>query len=165
MFEQRYVTEVRSIFQEQKQLAENALSQVTDEDLHRLLAPDTLSLAVIVQHISNNMKSRWTDFLTTDGEKPDRNRDAEFEDQQLSREELMATWDARWQLLDDVLANLTPEDLDKTVFIRGEEKTVIWAIEKQVSHYSYHVGQIVFLAKVFAGENWNVLTIPLPHQR
>ena len=165
MFEQCYVIEVRAIFQEQKQLAENALSQVTDEDLHRTLAPDTLSLAVIVQHMSNNMLSRWTDFLTTDGEKPDRNRDAEFEDQQLSREELMATWDARWQLLDDVLASLTPEDLGKTVFIRGEEKTVIWAIEKQVSHYSYHVGQIVFLSKVFAGENWNVLTIPLPHQR
>ncbi|STO07519.1 DUF1572 family protein [Exiguobacterium aurantiacum] len=165
MFEQRYVTEVRSIFQEQKQLAENALSQVSDEDLHRTLAPDTLSLAVIVQHMANNMLSRWTDFLTTDGEKPDRNRDAEFEDQQLSREELMATWDARWQLLDDVLSSLTPEDLGKTVFIRGEEKSVIWAIEKQVSHYSYHVGQIVFLAKVFAGENWNVLTIPLPHQR
>lgn len=165
MFEQCYVIEVRAIFQEQKQLAENALSQVTDEDLHRTLAPDTLSLAVIVQHMSNNMLSRWTDFLTTDGEKPDRNRDAEFEDQQLSREELMATWDARWQLLDDVLVSLTPEDLGKTVFIRGEEKSVIWAIEKQVSHYSYHVGQIVFLAKVFAGDNWNVLTIPLPHQR
>lgn len=165
MFEQRYVTEVRSIFQEQKQLAENALAQVSDDDLHRVLAADTLSLAVIVQHISNNMKSRWTDFLTSDGEKPDRNRDAEFEDQQLSRDELMATWDERWQLLDDVLATLTPEDIGKTVFIRGEEKTVIWAIEKQVSHYSYHVGQIVYLAKIFAGENWNVLTIPLPHQR
>ncbi|TCI73431.1 DUF1572 domain-containing protein [Exiguobacterium sp. SH0S7] len=165
MFEQRYVTEVRSIFQEQKQLAENALSQVSDDDLHRVLAPDTLSLAVIVQHISNNMKSRWTDFLITDGEKPDRNRDAEFEDQQASRAELMATWDERWQLLDDVLASLTPEDIGKTVFIRGEEKSVIWAIEKQVAHYSYHVGQIVYLAKVFAGENWNVLTIPLPHQR
>ncbi|TCI48999.1 DUF1572 domain-containing protein [Exiguobacterium sp. SH3S2] len=165
MFEQRYVTEVRSIFQEQKQLAESALNQVSDDDLHRVLAPDTLSLAVIVQHISNNMLSRWTDFLTTDGEKPDRNRDAEFEDQQLSRTELMATWDERWQLLDDVLASLTPDDIGKTVFIRGEEKSVIWAIEKQVSHYSYHVGQIVYLAKMFAGETWNVLTIPLPHQR
>lgn len=165
MFEQRYVTEVRNIFQEQKQLAESALIQVSDEDLHRVLAPDTLSIAVNVQHISNNMLSRWTDFLTTDGEKPDRNRDAEFEDQQVSRESLMTTWDERWQLLDDVLASLTPEDLGKTVFIRGEEKSVIWAIEKQVSHYSYHVGQIVYLAKLFAGENWNVLTIPLPHQR
>lgn len=165
MFEQRYVTEVRSIFQEQKQLAESALSQVSDDDLYRVLAPDTLSLAVIVQHISNNMLSRWTDFLTTDGEKPDRNRDAEFEDQQLSRAELMETWDERWQLLDDVLASLTPEDIGKTVFIRGDEKSVIWAIEKQVSHYSYHVGQIVYLAKLFAGDNWNVLTIPLPHQR
>ena len=165
MFETDYLNHVRSIFQEQKQLAERALDQVSDEDMHRLLAPDTLSLAVIVQHISNNMKSRWTDFLTTDGEKPDRNRDAEFEDQQLSRESLMQTWEERWQLLDDVLAGLTPEDLGKTVFIRGEEKSVIWAIEKQVSHYSYHVGQIVYLAKLFAGENWNVLTIPLPHQR
>lgn len=165
MFEARYIETVRSIFQEQKQLAEDALNQVSDEDMHRVLAKDTLSLTVIVQHISNNMLSRWTDFLTTDGEKPDRNRDAEFEDQQLSRAELMATWDERWQLLDDVLASLTPEDLGKTVFIRGEEKIVIWAIEKQVSHYSYHVGQIVYLAKLFAGDNWNVLTIPLPHQR
>ncbi|TCI53146.1 DUF1572 domain-containing protein [Exiguobacterium sp. SH5S13] len=165
MFEQRYLTEVRSIFQEQKQLAESALNQVSDDDLHRVLAPDTLSLAVIVQHISNNMLSRWTDFLTTDGEKPDRNRDAEFKDQQLSRTELMATWDERWQLLDDVLASLTPDDIGKTVYIRGEEKSVIWAIEKQVSHYSYHVGQIVYLAKIFAGESWSVLTIPLPHQR
>lgn len=165
MFEQRYVTEIRSIFQEQKQLAESALNQVSDDDLHRVLAVDTLSLAVIVQHISNNMLSRWTDFLTTDGEKPDRNRDAEFEDQQLSRAELMAMWDERWQLLDDVLASLTSEDIGKTVFIRGEEKSVIWAIEKQVSHYSYHVGQIVYLAKIFAGDKWNVLTIPLPHQR
>ncbi|WP_445002766.1 DUF1572 family protein [Exiguobacterium alkaliphilum] len=165
MFEARYIETVRSIFQEQKQLAEDALNQVNDEDLHRVLAKDTLSLAVIVQHISNNMKSRWTDFLTTDGEKPDRNRDAEFEDQQLSREELMETWDARWELMDNVLASLTSEDLGKTVFIRGEEKSVIWAIEKQVSHYSYHVGQIVYLAKLFAGKNWNVLTIPLPHQR
>lgn len=113
MFEARYIETVRSIFQEQKQLAEEALNQVSDEDMHRVLAKDTLSLTVIVQHISNNMKSRWTDFLTTDGEKPDRNRDAEFEDQQQSRVELMATWDERWRLLDDVLASLTPEDLGK----------------------------------------------------
>ncbi|MBR3061813.1 MAG: DUF1572 family protein [Exiguobacterium sp.] len=165
MFETHYLDTVRATFKSQKQLAERALVQVSDEDLHKALAPDTLSLALIIQHMANNMKSRWTDFLTTDGEKPDRNRDAEFEDQQLSREELMEVWDERWQLLDDVLADLTPDDLGKSVMIRGEAHSVIDAIERQVSHYGYHVGQIVYLSKLFAGSDWDVLSIPLPHQR
>lgn len=165
MFETQYLDTVRATFKSQKQLAERALVQVSDEDLHKTLAPDTLSLALIIQHMANNMKSRWNDFLTTDGEKPDRNRDAEFEDQQLSREELMEVWDERWQLLDDVLADLTPDDLGKNVMIRGETHSVIDAIERQVSHYGYHVGQIVYLSKLFAGSDWDVLSIPLPHQR
>lgn len=165
MFETKYLDTVRATFKSQKQLAERALVQVSDEDLHKALAPDTLSLALIIQHMANNMKSRWTDFLTTDGEKPDRNRDAEFEDQQLSRDELMQVWDERWQLLDDVLADLKPEDLGKDVMIRGEAHSVIDAIERQVSHYGYHVGQIVYLSKLFAGSDWDVLSIPLPHQR
>ncbi|MDA5560564.1 DUF1572 family protein [Exiguobacterium sp. MMG028] len=165
MFEKQYLDTVRATFKSQKQLAERALVQVSDEDLHKTLAPDTLSLALIIQHMANNMKSRWTDFLTTDGEKPDRNRDAEFEDQQLSRDELMQVWDDRWQLLDDVLADLKPEDLGKNVMIRGEAHSVIDAIERQVSHYGYHVGQIVYLSKLFAGSDWGVLSIPLPHQR
>ncbi|WP_312049074.1 DUF1572 family protein [Exiguobacterium profundum] len=165
MFERQYLDTVRATFKSQKQLAERALVQVSEEDLHKTLAPDTLSLALIIQHMANNMKSRWTDFLTMDGEKPDRNRDAEFEDQQLSRVELMKVWDERWQLLDDVLANLTPDDLGKSVMIRGEAHSVIDAIERQVSHYGYHVGQIVYLSKLFAGSDWDVLSIPLPHQR
>ena len=165
MFETQYLDTVRATFKSQKQLAERALVQVSDEDLHKTLAPDTLSLALIIQHMANNMKSRWTDFLTTDGEKPDRNRDAEFEDQQLSREELMKVWDERWQLLNDVLADLTPDDLGKSVMIRGEAHSVIDAIERQVSHYGYHVGQIVYLSKLLAGSDWDVLSIPLPHQR
>ena len=165
MFETHYLDTVRATFKSQKQLAERALVQVSDEDLHKALAPDTLSLALIIQHMANNMKSRWTDFLTTDGEKPDRNRDAEFEDQQLSREELMKVWDERWQLLDDVLADLAPDDLGKNVMIRGEAHSVIDAIERQVSHYGYHVGQVVYLSKLFAGSDWDVLSIPLPHQR
>ncbi|WP_214741675.1 DUF1572 family protein [Exiguobacterium sp. s48] len=165
MFETQYLDTVRATFKSQKQLAERALVQVSDEDLHKALAPDTLSLALIIQHMANNMKSRWTDFLTTDGEKPDRNRDAEFEDQQLSREDLMRVWDERWQLLDDVLADLAPDDLGKNVIIRGEAHSVIDAIERQVSHYGYHVGQIVYLSKLFAGSDWDVLSIPLPHQR
>lgn len=164
MFETQYLETVRATFNSQKQLAERALVQVSDEDLHKTLAPDTLSLALIIQHMANNMKSRWTDFLTTDGEKPDRNRDAEFEDQQLSRAELMEVWDERWQLLDDVLSDLTPDDLGKSVMIRGEAHSVIDAIERQVSHYGYHVGQIVYLSKLFAGSDWDVLSIPLPHQ-
>lgn len=165
MFETQYLNTVRTTFKSQKQLAERALVQVNDKDLHKALAPDTLSLALIIQHMANNMKSRWTDFLTTDGEKPDRNRDAEFEDQQLSREELMEVWDERWQLLDNVLADLAPDDLGKNVMIRGEAHSVIDAIERQVSHYGYHVGQIVYLSKLFAGSDWDVLSIPLPHQR
>ncbi|WP_214777942.1 DUF1572 family protein [Exiguobacterium sp. s22] len=165
MFETQYLDTVRATFKSQKQLAERALVQVSVEDLHKTLAPDTLSLALIIQHMANNMKSRWTDFLTTDGEKPNRNRDAEFEDQQLSREELMEVWDERWQLLDDVLADLIPDDLGKNVMIRGEAHSVIDAIERQVSHYGYHVGQIVYLSKLFAGSDWDVLSIPLPHQR
>lgn len=165
MFETQYLDTVRATFKSQKQLAERAFVQVSVEDLHKTLAPDTLSLALIIQHMANNMKSRWTDFLTTDGEKPDRNRDAEFEDQQLSREELMEVWDERWQLLDDVLANLTPDDLGKNVMIRGGAHSVIDAIERQVSHYGYHVGQIVYLSKLFAGSDWDVWSIPLPHQR
>lgn len=165
MFETQYLDTVRATFKSQKQLAERALVQVSDEDLHKTLAPDTLSLALIIQHMANNMKSRWTDFLTTDGEKPDRNRDAEFDDQQLSREELVKVWDERWQLLDDVLAGLIPDDLGKNVMIRGEAHSVIDAIERQVSHYGYHVGQIVYLSKLFAGSDWDVLSIPLPHQR
>ncbi|MET2869689.1 MULTISPECIES: DUF1572 family protein [Exiguobacterium] len=165
MFETQYLDTVRATFKSQKQLAERALVQVSEEDLHKTLAPDTLSLALIIQHMANNMKSRWTDFLTTDGEKPDRNRDAEFEDQQLSREELMKVWDERWQLLDDVLADLTQDDLGKNVMIRGEAHSVIDAIERQVSHYGYHVGQVVYLSKLFAGSDWDVLSIPLPHQR
>ncbi|WP_214811223.1 DUF1572 family protein [Exiguobacterium sp. s181] len=165
MFETQYLDTVRATFKSQKQLAERALVQVSEEDLHKTLAPDTLSLALIIQHMANNMKSRWTDFLTTDGEKPDRNRDAEFEDQQLSCEELMKVWDERWQLLDDVLADLTQDDLGKNVMIRGEAHSVIDAIERQVSHYGYHVGQVVYLSKLFAGSDWDVLSIPLPHQR
>ncbi|WED56056.1 DUF1572 domain-containing protein [Exiguobacterium profundum] len=165
MFETQYLDTVRAAFKSQKQLAERALVQVSEEDLHKTLAPDTLSLALIIQHMANNMKSRWTDFLTTDGEKPDRDRDAEFEDQQLSRAELMKVWDERWQLLDNVLAGLIPDDLGKNVMIRGEAHSVIDAIERQVSHYGYHVGQIVYLSKLFAGSDWDVLSIPLPHQR
>ena len=165
MFETQYLDTVRATFKSQKQLAERALVQVSEEDLHKTLAPDTLSLALIIQHMANNMKSRWTDFLTTDGEKPDRDRDAEFEDQQLSRAELMKVWDERWQLLDDVLADLTPDDLGKNVMIRSEAHSVIDAIERQVSHFGYHVGQIVYLSKLFAGSDWDVLSIPLPHQR
>ncbi|MCT4798068.1 DUF1572 family protein [Exiguobacterium profundum] len=165
MFETQYLDTVRATFKSQKQLAERALVQVSEEDLHKTLAPDTLSLALIIQHMANNMKSRWTDFLTADGEKPDRDRDAEFEDQQLSRAELMKVWDERWQLLDNVLADLRPDDLGKNVMIRGEAHSVIDAIERQVSHYGYHVGQIVYLSKLFAGSDWDVLSIPLPHQR
>lgn len=122
MFETQYLDTVRATFKSQKQLAERALVQVSDEDLHKALAPDTLSLALIIQHMANNMKSRWTDFLTTD-------------------------------------------DLGKNVMIRGEAHSVIDAIERQVSHYGYHVGQIVYLSKLFAGSDWDVLSIPLPHQR
>jgi hypothetical protein len=143
-----------------KRLADRAIAQATDEALFATLDQESNSIAIIVKHLAGNMRSRWTDFLTSDGEKPDRDRDSEFEAPPKARDELLAIWESGWQFAFDALAPLTDADLTRTAMIRGEAHSVMQTIHRQVAHYSYHVGQIVFLAKHFAGPDWNALTIP-----
>ncbi len=143
-----------------KRLGERAIEQAPDEALVATLDAESNSIATIVKHITGNMRSRWTDFLTTDGEKPDRNRDTEFETPPKTRAELMALWEANWKLVFDALVPLTEADLGRTVRIRGEAHSVMQAINRQLAHYVYHVGQIIYLAKHFAGSNWTSLTVP-----
>jgi hypothetical protein len=137
------------------------MAQVEDPQFFALLDSDANSIALIVKHVAGNMRSRWTDFLTTDGEKLDRNRDSEFEhDTADSRQAIMARWDAGWEILFTTLTSLGPADLSRSVTIRDEPHTVVQAINRQLSHYSVHVGQIVLLAKHYAGPNWKTLSIP-----
>src|SRR5262245_23858533 len=145
-----------------KELAEKALSQVENDSLlHQSLDDEANSLAVLLQHVGGNLNSRWTRFLETDGEKPDRNRDGEFENNSsASRRELMEIWDRGWSRCFETLDSLTPADLAKTVRIRGEEHTVPLAIQRSLLHSAYHVGQIVMLAKHLASARWTSLTIP-----
>jgi len=160
-FTTSYLEDTVSLFRYYKSLAERAMAQAPDEALGKTLDGESNSIAIIVKHLTGNMRSRWTDFLTSDGEKPDRHRDTEFETPPTTRTELVALWDAGWKCVFDALAPLTDADLTRTVLIRGERHSVMQAINRQVAHYSYHVGQIVFLAKHFASaEGWNALTVP-----
>jgi hypothetical protein len=143
-----------------KRLGDRAMEQVSDEALFATLDDESNSIAIIVKHLAGNMRSRWTDFLTSDGEKPDRDRDSEFEAPPKTREELLAQWETGWQLMFDALAPLTDADLSRTAYIRTEAHSVMQTIHRQLAHYSYHVGQIVYLAKHFAGPDWKALTIP-----
>ncbi len=136
------------------------MGQVTDEQLFATLDPEMNSIALIVKHMAGNMRSRWTDFLSSDGEKSDRNRDSEFEDPPSGREEMMRTWESGWNLLFSALEPLAPEDVTRTVFIRGEAHSVMQAINRQITHYAYHCGQIVFLAKHFQQAQWKSLSVP-----
>lgn len=143
-----------------KQLAERAMAQVSDEQLFELLDDEANSIAVVVKHMAGNMRSRWTDFLTTDGEKPDRNRDGEFVEPPATRDALMAVWDKGWQYVFAALEPLSDADLGRTVTIRGEPHSVMQAINRQIAHYAQHVGQIILLGKHFAGAEWRTLSIP-----
>jgi len=143
-----------------KRLAERALEQIPDEALGATLDAESNSIAIIVKHLAGNMRSRWTDFLTTDGEKPDRNRDTEFEMPPKTRAEVMALWEAGWRYVFDALTTLTDADLTHTVQIRAEPHSVMQAINRQIAHYSFHLGQIVYLAKHFAGDRWTAVTVP-----
>ena len=148
-------------FRGYKKLAEGAIEQVADEDFFRALDEEANSIAVIIKHMVGNMLSRWTDFLTTDGEKPDRNRDMEFVlTPEATRAELLARWERGWECVFAAVESLQPEDLMRTVLIRGEEYTVVKAINRQMTHYGYHIGQIVFLAKHFKSQEWKSLSIP-----
>lgn len=144
-----------------KDLAERATAQVADEDFFALLDAEANSIALVMKHMAGNMRSRWTDFLSTDGEKPDRDRDTEFERAETdSRAALEARWQESWRITLEAIGALRPEDLERTVTIRGEPHTVLQAINRQLTHYAYHVGQIVLLAKHRAGERWQSLSIP-----
>jgi Protein of unknown function (DUF1572) len=142
-------------------LAEDALAQVGGEDLFRAPDAESNSIAIVVKHVSGNMHSRWRDFLTSDGEKPDRRRDSEFEIEPAdTRASILDRWERGWKLLFETLAALSPADLLRTVTVRGEAHTVMQAINRQLTHYAYHVGQIVYLARLFAGPRWRSLSIP-----
>jgi hypothetical protein len=146
-----------------KKLGERAMAQCPDDGLFVMLDAESNSIAIIVKHMAGNMRSRWRDFLTTDGEKPDRNRDTEFETPPKTRAELMEMWEGGWKYVFDALEPLTDADLTKTVMIRSEPHSVMQAINRQVAHYAHHVGQIVLLAKHFAtkaGKRWESLSVP-----
>jgi uncharacterized damage-inducible protein DinB len=157
-----YLKDSIELFRYYKKLAERALEQCPDEGLFIALDDESNSIAIVVKHMAGNMKSRWVNFLTTDGEKPDRHRDSEFEDAMQKRAALLATWETGWNYLFAALAVLTEEDLARTVTIRAEPHSVMQAINRQIAHYSYHVGQIVFLAKHFAAKSgkWAAITVP-----
>jgi len=159
-FTTSYVEDSLSLFRYYKKLAERAMAQVTDDQLFALLDAESNSIAIIVKHMAGNMRSRWTDFLTTDGEKPGRDRDAEFTDPPASREALMALWEDGWRCVLGAMESLSDADLGRTVTVRGEAHSVMQAINRQVAHYSYHCGQIVFLAKHFGADRWQVLSVP-----
>jgi hypothetical protein len=149
-----------TLFRFYQSLGDKAFAQVTDDQLLATLDPEMNSIASIVKHLAGNMRSRWTDFLSSDGEKPTRDRDAEFEAPPTSREEMLAAWHDGWACVFTALEPLTEADLSRTITIRGEPHSVLQAINRQLTHYAYHVGQIVLLAKHFAGEHWRSLSIP-----
>ncbi len=156
-----YLEEAQREFRSLKRLAEKAMTQVSDEDFFATLDPNSNSIALLVKHISGNLRSRWTDFLTSDGEKPDRKRDTEFEGgPEDTRASLLGRWEAGWQVLFGALEALAPEDLSREVTIRGQPHSVMRAIHRQMTHYAEHIGQIVLLAKHWAGDRWQTLSIP-----
>jgi hypothetical protein len=155
-----YLQDVHLQFTRLKKLAEDALAQVSDEELLVTLDPESNNLAIIVKHMAGNLRSRFTDFLTSDGEKADRNRDAEFEIEGTpTRAAMMADWERGWNVLFETLETLTEDDVQLEVTIRGEPISVIQALDRQMTHHAYHVGQIVFLAKHFRSSSWRNLSI------
>ena len=166
MIEQYYLTDAVIQLKKLKAQADKALAQTTDEHLFTTLDPESNSIAIIMKHVAGNMRSRWTDFLTTDGEKPDRDRDTEFELTGAdSRERILALWEDGWARTLSAVSSLTAADLGKTVHVRGEAHSVIEAINRQLTHYAAHVGQVVLLAKHFAGAEWQTLSIPRGRSR
>ncbi|NEN82528.1 DUF1572 family protein [Paenibacillus elgii] len=155
-----FLKESISAFESMKKLADGTMSQLEDAHFYETIDPESNSLELLIKHMHGNMISRWTDFLTTDGEKSDRNRDGEFEVSRLPRAELLRLWEEGWERVFQTLRSLTPEDVLRTVYIRGEAHTVLKAIQRQVSHYGYHVGQIVFLGKHLKSDHWQTLSIP-----
>ena len=159
-FTTSYLADSLAVFRYYKMLAERAMEQTPDQHLFTVMDGESNSIAIIVKHLAGNMRSRWTDFLTTDGEKPDRDRDSEFEAPAATRTDVMAQWMSGWAVFLEALEGLTEDDMDRTVTIRGEAHSVMQAINRQLAHYPYHVGQIILLARHFAGVAWTSLTVP-----
>ncbi|OJW83235.1 MAG: hypothetical protein BGO69_19185 [Bacteroidetes bacterium 46-16] len=155
-----YLNSTRRLFLYYKQLGEGAMEQLKDEELFWQPNEESNSIATIVKHLWGNMLSRWTDFMTTDGEKQWRQRDAEFENDWKDRETLMKKWNEGWQCLMDALSSITDADLDKVIYIRNEGHTVIDAINRQLAHYPSHVGQMIYIAKLCRNDGWKSLSIP-----
>ena len=159
-FTTSYLQDSIEVLRHYKRLAERAIAQIPDDALVAVPDAESNSIAIIVKHLAGNMRSRFTDLLTSDGEKPDRKRDTEFEAPPQTRAELMAMWEAGWQHVFNALTPLTEAQLSQKIYIRSEAHSVTQAINRQLAHYAYHVGQIVYVAKHFAAENWTSLTIP-----
>ena len=162
-FTTSYAKDSIDLFRYYKKLAERAMAQCPDKALFTVLDPESNSIAIIVKHMAGNMRSRWLDFLTTDGEKPDRNRDTEFEDPPKTRAELLALWERGWKYVFDALEPLTEADMARTVTIRTEPHSVMQAINRQIAHYAHHIGQILFLAKHLTAKatgKWDSLSVP-----
>ena len=158
---QNYLDDSRSAMRAYKKLAEKAIAQLKDEEFFIALDQEASSVAVVMKHMAGNIISRWTDFLTSDGEKPDRNRDMEFViEPQTTKDSVIAYWERGWKCVFDALAPLRPEDCEKTGRIRGEQHTIVQAINRQLMHYAYHIGQIVYLAKHFRSAEWTSLSLP-----
>jgi len=158
---QHYLDDALRRFRDYKKLAERAFAQISDEEFFRTLDEESNSIAINMKHIAGNMISRWTDFLATDGEKPERNRDLEFVMlPETSKNDMLAYWERGWQCVFEAVEPLKPEDLMRTIRVRGQDHTVVQAINRQLAHYAYHVGQIVFLAKHFKSGEWQSLSVP-----
>ena len=158
---QNYLDDARKMMRAYKKLAEKALDQLSDEQFFVQLDEESNSVAVVMKHMAGNMFSRWTDFLTSDGEKPDRNRDMEFViEANTTKQDVLDYWERGWACVFAAIEPLTLEDFEKTVMIRGEKHTIVQAINRQLMHYSYHIGQIVYLAKHFRSTEWSSLSIP-----
>jgi hypothetical protein len=161
LWEATYLDEVRRSFRGYKRMADGALEQLTDQEFFQLPDPESNSAALVVKHIAGNLRSRWTDFLTTDGEKPDRDRDQEFIIAPAdTRAELMRRWEASFQTVFDNIASVKPEDFSRTVTIRNEPHTILQAMNRSLMHTAYHIGQILYLGKHLRGAQWKTLSIP-----
>jgi hypothetical protein len=158
---QHYLADAIRTFRDYKKLAERAFGQINDADFFKTIDKESNSIAVNIKHMAGNMLSRWADFLTTDGEKPERDRDIEFEMLPgTTKADMLASWEQGWQCVFDAVEPLQPDDLMRTIRIRGQDHTVIQAINRQLAHYAYHTGQIVFLAKHFKSSEWQSLSVP-----
>ena len=155
-----YLEEIRRQLHGYKRLADGALTQISEEEFFRELDPEANSIAIVVKHMAGNMRSRFTDFLTTDGEKPDRNRDQEFEVGMADRAAFLKAWEQGWKAVSDTVDALKPEDVERMVTIRSEPLSVLQALNRALAHLAYHVGQIVYLAKYFRSEKWTTLSVP-----